>query len=102
MHVLGGRPGIYEESCGSHLLREEEAVHAARRDGFGISRPRSRAASIQDAMASWTLVTASSGVSPSLMQPGRSGTVARKPPPSSGGRGSMTTGYSRRGIAAFR
>src|SRR6476659_7478764 len=49
-------------------------------------------------MASWMFATASSGVSPSLMHPGRSGTVARNPPPSPGGNGSSSTEYSRRDI----
>ena len=43
-------------------------------EGGGTARPISSAASIQTRMASWTLATASCCVSPSLMQPGRSGT----------------------------
>jgi hypothetical protein len=35
------------------------------------------------------------------MQPGRSGTSATKPPPSSCGNGSMMTGYSSFGIVGF-
>lgn len=39
------------------------------------------------------------GVSPSLMQPGRSGTTTLNPPPSSANSGETITGYSRLAIA---
>src|ERR1700691_2414159 len=64
-------------------------------DGWGISIFHSLAASIQETMASCTFFSASSGVSPSDMQPGKSGTVARQPPPSVSARRSMRTAYSR-------
>jgi hypothetical protein len=64
-------------------------------DGGGNPRPIARASSIRAAIASFTQASASSGVSLSDMQPGRSGTSATKPPPSFCGSGSMITGYSR-------
>ncbi len=52
-----------------------------RREGAGTGRPSARASAIQAAMASRTLASAASAVSPSDMQPGKSGKVAMKPPP---------------------
>ena len=72
-----------------------------RRDGRGTGRPNSVASSTQAATASWTAARAASAVSPSDMQPGKSGTSATNPPPSSSGSGSMMTGYSSFGIACF-
>src|SRR6202012_2426504 len=57
------------------------------------------ASSIHAAMASAMLRAASSRVSPSDMQPGKSGAMATNPPPSSSVSGSITTGYSRFAIA---
>jgi hypothetical protein len=69
------------------------------REGGGTGRPSAVASSIHAATASCTDASAASGVSPSDMQPGRSGTSATKPPPSSSGSGSMITGYSSLGMA---
>src|ERR1700722_7239306 len=44
-------------------------------------------------MSSWAFSSASTSVAPSDVHPGRSGTVARKPPPSLSLSGSMTTAY---------
>jgi len=76
-----------ENSGGS--FRSPQAVMRSR-FGVGMARPSRFASSIQHSIASETLCAASSRVSPSDMQPGRSGTSATKPPPSSGGRGSIT------------
>jgi hypothetical protein len=62
-----------------------------RTEGVGTGRPSARASSIQALIASRTFESASSGVSPSDMQPGKSGTVATKPPPSSPASGSIMT-----------
>jgi magnesium-transporting ATPase (P-type) len=72
-----------------------------RRDGRGTGRPNSVASSTQAATASWTAARTASAVSPSDMQPGKSGTSATNPPPSSSVSGSMMTGYSSFGIACF-
>jgi hypothetical protein len=71
------------------------------RDGGGIGRPSAFASSIHASTASITEARAAWAVSPSDMQPGKSGTSATKPPPSSCGNGSMMTGYSSFGIAGF-
>ncbi|RBP16777.1 hypothetical protein DFR50_10454 [Roseiarcus fermentans] len=73
--------------------RPDQAIRSAGR-GSGIVRPSASASSSQQTMAAPTLRAASSRVSPSDMQPGRSGTVARKPPPSSSDNGSMTTAFA--------
>jgi hypothetical protein len=72
------------------------------RDGGGIGRPNAVASSNQAATASRTAARAASAVSPSDMQPGKSGTNATNPPPSSSGRGSIITGYSSFCIACFQ
>lgn len=54
--------------------------------GRGISRPASSAALIHAETASRPLAMASSGVSPSDMQPGKSGKTISQPPPSFRGR----------------
>src|SRR6266853_2372453 len=69
------------------------------REGGGTGRPSAVASSIHAATASCTDASAASAVSPSDMHPGRSGTSATKPPPSSSGSGSMITGYSSLGMA---
>src|ERR1700730_8159360 len=69
------------------------------RDGRGTGRPNAVPSSIHATTASCTDASAASAVSPSDMHPGKSGTNATKPPPSSSGSGSMITGYSSRGIA---
>src|SRR5438309_1937455 len=50
----------------------------------GISSPCAEASSIQSSIASLILVSASSSVSPSLIQPGKLGTSTVYPPVSSG------------------
>jgi hypothetical protein len=60
--------------------------------GDGTLYPSSFASSIHSVIAPRTLESASSGVSPSDRHPGRSGTVARKPPPSAALKGSIRTG----------
>src|SRR5579872_3397829 len=64
------------------------------REGVGTLLPRAVAVAVHSAMAFLTLATTSSGVSPSLTHPGKSGTTAAKPPPSACGIGEMITGYS--------
>jgi hypothetical protein len=59
--------------------------------GSGMSRPMAFASSSQQAMPSSIFFAAASRGSPSDMQPGRSGTVARYPPPSSSDSGSIRT-----------
>src|SRR6202453_1690461 len=83
-------PGLaLNEAAGAIAEAEEEDPQAVRNAAFGsgITRPTDRASSSQLAMASSTLRAASSRVSPSDMQPGRSGTVATKPLPSSSASG---------------
>jgi uncharacterized heparinase superfamily protein len=60
--------------------------------GRGISRSSSLAALIQAETASRPLTMASSGVSPSDMQPGKSGKTINQPPPSSFSRGRSSKG----------
>lgn len=61
--------------------------------GLGTSRPIVSAVAAQDSIAPSTLSIASVIVSPSDMQPGRSGTVATYPPPSCSGSGRTRTAY---------
>ena len=61
-----------------------------------MGRPISLADAIHAVIVSATFAIASSGVAPSLMQPGRSGTATAKPLPSSSDSGSTMTEYSRR------
>jgi len=61
-------------------------------EGGGIGRPASLMAAIQHRTASVPFTTASSTVSPSDRQPGRSGYSTRNPPPSSSPRGRTVNG----------
>jgi hypothetical protein len=69
-------------------------VQATRFVGSGTSRPSRRASSIHSSITPAAAAIARSGFSTSVMQPGRSGTDTRKPPPSSLGSGSTITAYS--------
>src|SRR3984893_1880965 len=93
---------LRRESEGHYENRTEMAPYSAAtrwREGGGTGRPMAVASSIHAAAASCTDASAASAVSPSDMQPGRSGTSATKQPPSSSGSGSMITGYSSLGMA---
>src|SRR5205823_14028302 len=59
------------------FMQRLQPVRAKGREGLGTSCFHSLADSIQEAMASCTFFSASSGVAPSDMQPGGSGTVTR-------------------------
>jgi hypothetical protein len=98
-------PDLLRSSRGLHRHRPNNA-HLAKdhvrgfcpldksKDACGTWRLISSAASIHAAIASRTFEIASSDVSPSLIHPGRSGTVAMKPPPSEADRGATMTAYS--------
>jgi hypothetical protein len=78
------RSRISSRLSGSRLFIEAAAGSL----GAGAARRSRTASSIHSSIALVALAIASAGVAPSDMQPGRSGTHATKPPPSSGGSGS--------------
>src|SRR6266700_652815 len=87
-HRTQWKPSLPAVAC-------DQEARAKWADGFGIGRPILSASSIQAKIASSMARAASSRVSPSDMHPGKSGTVARKPPPSSFDSASIMMGYSR-------
>src|ERR1035437_3999933 len=89
-------------SCSARVTRCEcsdfgtRCLHCplAERPGFGTLSPYFRQLARYDFTASRPFATASSGVSPSVMQPGRSGYSIRYPVPSSSESGRMMKGSS--------